>query len=136
MYQSPHLKFKLHHPVLACHSGKVKGANSGNSVKANSPCGPCKENVLSGCKLHSDVEVKCFKRHDKCEETCSRLLICGKHTCNKICHETTDPTGCGACQEACSIARPADCHHQCDLGCHDVSYFWTILVEFVIERGV
>lgn len=108
------------HTLIKQKNATNNGPGSTNTVKTNPPCGPCKENVPSQCPLHANVEVKCHKRFDKCEETCSRLMGCEMHQCNKICHEKIDPTGCGVCVESCSKPRPLGCNHQCDLGCHQV----------------
>ncbi|ODM89545.1 NF-X1-type zinc finger protein NFXL1 [Orchesella cincta] len=102
-----------------CHNPKQKGGNGNNNQKNTTPCGPCHEIIRSECKLHANVEVKCFQRFEKCKELCMKPLSCGIHFCNKICHESTNPDGCGVCREACSKPRPAGCTHQCDLGCHE-----------------
>ncbi|KAF8957390.1 hypothetical protein BDZ97DRAFT_1906818 [Flammula alnicola] len=66
------------HPCpLQCHPG---------------PCPPCQKNVLT---FRCGIDVRGNGvRNLSCGQACGRPLSCGKHTCDKICHDGD----CGKCQ--------------------------------------
>jgi transcriptional repressor NF-X1 len=76
------------HPCpLTCHPG---------------PCPPCQvtTRVTCYCPRKSTIAFRCGVEQDKskgknltCGNVCGRTLPCGKHTCQKVCHEET----CGDC---------------------------------------
>ncbi|KIK58127.1 hypothetical protein GYMLUDRAFT_45677 [Collybiopsis luxurians FD-317 M1] len=63
------------HPCpLLCHPG---------------PCPPCKviTEIPCGCIRQQPVAVRCGENTQvSCRQTCSKMLDCGKHTCQQTCH--------------------------------------------------
>ena len=76
------------HPCpLSCHPG---------------PCPPCQITIRLPCYCprQSIIAFRCgldrdrgLDRNMSCGDICSRILPCGKHTCQKVCHAG----GCGDC---------------------------------------
>ncbi|KAF8623001.1 hypothetical protein AX15_006593 [Amanita polypyramis BW_CC] len=84
------------------------------------PCPPCAylTTKLCACGKKEMMNVKCSLERDKvsCATVCERLLSCGFHRCQRLCHAGD----CGACATPCGKDRklclPA--HHSCTLPCH------------------
>ncbi|GAB2288357.1 NF-X1-type zinc finger protein nfxl2 [Dionaea muscipula] len=68
----------IHRCGEVCHEGK---------------CPPCREKGVYRCQCGKvEEERECCLRDFRCENACERLLGCGKHVCNRGCHE-------GGCEE-------------------------------------
>ncbi|CAL1709094.1 unnamed protein product [Somion occarium] len=82
------------------------------------PCPPCI--FLSGkrCACGKKIvdNVRCSQEKVSCGTTCGKLLSCGFHHCERLCHGDS----CGPCTAVCGKPRklclPA--HHPCTLPCH------------------
>ena len=79
-----------HQCPLACHPGPCPPCQ----VTTQSPCYCPKKNVLMfRCGVDQGRSAKGRGRDLSCGGVCSRLLACGKHTCEKVCHDGD----CGSC---------------------------------------
>nr|AAW22876.1 unknown [Solanum lycopersicum] len=65
-----------------------------NEICHADDCPPCKAKGMFNCQC-GKVEMKreCFDRVFRCENPCEKLLGCGRHKCEKGCHEGD----CGDC---------------------------------------
>ncbi|MCD7452469.1 NF-X1-type zinc finger protein nfxl2 [Datura stramonium] len=65
-----------------------------NEICHEGDCPPCKAKGMFKCQC-GKVEMKreCFDRFFRCENPCEKLLGCGRHKCEKGCHEGD----CGDC---------------------------------------
>ncbi|KAJ7597086.1 hypothetical protein C8J56DRAFT_307354 [Mycena floridula] len=85
-----------------------------------SPCPPCPFLATKQCACGKKLvdNVKCSLERDKlgCGTACGKLLDCGFHRCEKLCHAGS----CGECNSPCGKSRK-QClpnHHPCTLPCH------------------
>jgi len=79
-------------------------------------CPPCAYPVTRECPgKHEKREQPCSQPLFSCGHTCGRRLSCGRHDCDKGCHDT-EKRGCPPCDKPCSQRR--ECPHPCDKGCH------------------
>lgn len=108
------------------------------------PCPPCTATILSTCPCGKEKNrVKCGEEF-VCEKVCGKVLNCGAHTCEDVCHQgpcydciqmlnqvcfcgksvrevvcTAESAGVTqyVCENLCEKSR--DCElHQCDAQCH------------------
>ncbi|KAI1798103.1 hypothetical protein LXA43DRAFT_908743 [Ganoderma leucocontextum] len=83
-----------------------------------SRCPPCPYLTSKQCACGKKVvdNVRCSQEKVSCGTTCGKLLACGFHHCERLCHGDT----CGACHATCGKPRklclPAQ--HPCTLPCH------------------
>ncbi|CAA2958365.1 NF-X1-type zinc finger NFXL2 [Olea europaea subsp. europaea] len=57
-------------------------------------CPPCREKGVYRCLCgRVKMERQCCERHFRCENACNKILGCGKHGCERGCHEGE----CGEC---------------------------------------
>ncbi|KIL58249.1 hypothetical protein M378DRAFT_27649 [Amanita muscaria Koide BX008] len=83
-------------------------------------CPPCVylTTKLCACGKKEIVNVKCSLEREKvsCATTCGRLLSCGFHRCQRLCHAGD----CGACTTPCGKDRKLclPSHHPCTRACH------------------
>ncbi|RPA81228.1 hypothetical protein BJ508DRAFT_239239 [Ascobolus immersus RN42] len=95
------------HPAISphnCHQDSVK-------------CPPCTFLVDKVCLCGKKTirSQPCFSTSVSCATKCGRLLSCGSHTCQKLCHK---PGECEEpCPHACGKAR-SNCGHPCTERCH------------------
>ncbi|XP_071480371.1 transcriptional repressor NF-X1-like [Diadema antillarum] len=113
------------------------------------PCPPCPSNVQQKCLCGKTQQtVRCGSQKEiRCQQPCEKLLNCGSHSCQEICHsgpcqpceevvvqacycgrakrevacteETAreNPAGSYSCMTVCG--RTLDCgHHSCEDFCH------------------
>ncbi|XP_022200725.2 NF-X1-type zinc finger protein NFXL1 [Nilaparvata lugens] len=115
-----------HQCLLLCHPG---------------PCPPCPKMVQSHCHCGKAAPrpQRCSNKHWSCGETCGKLLTCGKHTCDHLCHsgtcapcprQSTQKCLCQRnsavrecaqpfwkCEQVCG--KPLACgNHRCEVVCH------------------
>ncbi|KAL3837753.1 hypothetical protein ACJIZ3_022344 [Penstemon smallii] len=65
-----------------------------NEICHDGSCPPCKEKGNYKCRCGKvEREKECFERDFRCETACNKMLSCGKHVCEKGCHEGE----CGGC---------------------------------------
>ncbi|KII84629.1 hypothetical protein PLICRDRAFT_117694 [Plicaturopsis crispa FD-325 SS-3] len=82
------------------------------------PCPPCPflTSKTCACGKRSVPNVRCSQEKVSCGTVCGRLMACGFHRCEKLCHGDD----CGTCTAPCGKARklclPAQ--HPCTLPCH------------------
>ncbi|KAH9928987.1 hypothetical protein B0H21DRAFT_837372 [Amylocystis lapponica] len=82
------------------------------------PCPPCPFLASKRCACGKKMvdNVQCSREKVSCGTTCGKLLGCGFHHCERLCHGDD----CGPCTAVCGKARklclPA--HHPCALPCH------------------
>ncbi|CAK9233126.1 unnamed protein product [Sphagnum troendelagicum] len=117
-----------HNCVLLCHPG---------------PCPTCPQLLMFSCFCGGASEMRrCGHRSFSCGKLCRKLLGCGKHNCEKSCHQgacppcaktAVHPCKCGRttalracaeldfrCEQSCG--RQLSCQkHWCDKGCHSGS---------------
>ncbi|EGO03328.1 hypothetical protein SERLA73DRAFT_46818, partial [Serpula lacrymans var. lacrymans S7.3] len=83
-----------------------------------SPCPPCPFLTKKQCACGKKTvdNVKCSQKRVSCGQTCGKLLGCGFHHCDKLCHGDD----CGPCNIACGKPRKLclPVHHPCTLTCH------------------
>ncbi|XP_052077440.1 NF-X1-type zinc finger protein NFXL1-like isoform X1 [Mytilus californianus] len=92
------------------------------------PCPPCRVPIPIQCLgLHETGNFACSDvRPYSCGRPCDRLLACGNHTCQLLCHQVTGAKengkagdNCSPCDEGCDKPRPEGCTHKCPLlKCH------------------
>jgi NF-X1-type zinc finger protein NFXL1 len=59
------------------------------------PCPPCRARGIYKCQCGKVKEEReCHDREFRCESACDKALTCGKHSCEKGCHEVGE---CGEC---------------------------------------
>eukprot|EP00795_Rhopilema_esculentum_P000964 gene964-10730_t len=74
--------------LLACGLHKCK------STCHPGDCPPCPEKSLQPCKCSKHKQLRdCAAGIWKCSEVCGKVLSCGYHTCEEVCHNGT----CGPC---------------------------------------
>ncbi|KAI0827026.1 hypothetical protein BC628DRAFT_1319106 [Trametes gibbosa] len=84
------------------------------------PCPPCRILVTKECACGKKMvgNVPCSREREKvtCGTVCGKLLACGFHHCERLCHGDA----CGPCHAPCGKPRrfclPA--MHPCTLACH------------------
>ncbi|KZT10350.1 uncharacterized protein LAESUDRAFT_644605 [Laetiporus sulphureus 93-53] len=82
------------------------------------PCPPCVFLTSKRCACGKKMvdNVKCSQEKVSCGTPCGKLLACGFHRCERLCHSDA----CGPCTAVCGKPRklclPA--HHPCPLPCH------------------
>ena len=81
------------------------------------PCPPCVHLTSRACACgkHIMPSVPCSRAQVRCGRTCGRLLACGLHRCERVCHSPEE--GCPPCTHKCGQPRPL-CGHACPLPCH------------------
>ncbi|KAI0336848.1 hypothetical protein GY45DRAFT_25326 [Cubamyces sp. BRFM 1775] len=95
------------HPLTrhACHEDPI-------------PCPPCPflTSKVCACGKKTVDNVRCSQEKVSCGTVCGKLLACGFHHCERLCHGDA----CGACHAPCGKPRklcmPAI--HPCTLACH------------------
>ncbi|KAJ6608304.1 hypothetical protein B0H10DRAFT_528771 [Mycena sp. CBHHK59/15] len=83
-------------------------------------CPPCPFLTTKMCMCGKKAvgNVRCSQERVACGGVCGRLLGCGFHHCERLCH--TEEEGCGACALACGKLRKLclPLHHPCTQPCH------------------
>ncbi|KAJ7484752.1 hypothetical protein FB451DRAFT_91960 [Mycena latifolia] len=83
-------------------------------------CPPCPFLTIKKCMCgKKDMgNVRCAQERVACGSVCGRLLGCGYHHCERLCH--TAEEGCGPCVLACGKPRKLclPLHHPCTEPCH------------------
>ena len=79
----------------------------------NGPCPPCSKTFVHSCRCGKvSEERKCTDHNFQCEKECGKLLDCGRHTCEQVCHSGP----CGPC--ALNGPRTCPCgREKVDLPC-------------------
>ncbi|KAJ7096711.1 hypothetical protein B0H15DRAFT_54387 [Mycena belliarum] len=108
-YQCPRPPPACGHPRTQhmCHSDEM-------------PCPPCPFLTTKKCMCgKKDMgNVRCAQERVACGSVCGRLLGCGYHHCERLCH--TEEEGCGTCVLACGKPRKLclPLRHPCTQPCH------------------
>ncbi|KAJ8955604.1 hypothetical protein NQ318_001434 [Aromia moschata] len=81
------------------------------------PCPPCTILSKKWCHGHHEQRsaIPCHQETFSCGLPCGRQMPCGRHKCNKPCHEGACPV---PCKQPCNIPRSL-CGHACRKPCHD-----------------
>ncbi|KAK7019052.1 FKBP12-associated protein 1-like protein [Favolaschia claudopus] len=83
-------------------------------------CPPCPFLTTKKCMCgKKDVgNVRCAQERVSCGSVCGRLLGCGYHHCERLCHSAEE--GCGACVLTCGKPRKLclPSNHPCTHPCH------------------
>ncbi|XP_052793796.1 NF-X1-type zinc finger protein NFXL1-like isoform X2 [Mya arenaria] len=91
------------------------------------PCPPCMVPIAIQCYgMHETGSFACsVVKPYSCGRQCGRNLICGNHTCSRMCHVvegSQEPvmagTNCQKCELGCQFERPEGCTHPCQKPCH------------------
>ncbi|PIK49598.1 putative transcriptional repressor NF-X1-like [Apostichopus japonicus] len=84
----------------------------------DSQCPPCVELTSKYCfgKHELRHNLPCHIKDISCGKPCIKPLVCGAHTCQKICHKGPCEEG-GVCTQPCTVLR-SDCGHPCSAPCH------------------
>ena len=70
------------------------------------PCGNCDEDFTIKCFCEKEERtVKCGTKKFVCNNICNKLLDCGKHKCQKVCHDGQ----CQPCQKVPSRVKFCPC---------------------------
>ncbi|XP_041478842.1 transcriptional repressor NF-X1-like [Lytechinus variegatus] len=81
------------------------------------PCPPCPSNVQKLCNCGKTQQtVRCGTQNEiRCQKKCGKLLNCGRHTCEEICHKGQ----CSPCEEKIvqecycgGASREVDCQQE------------------------
>nr|GAT42730.1 predicted protein [Mycena chlorophos] len=88
-------------------------------------CPPCPFLTSKKCMCGKKVvgNVRCSQERVGCGAVCGKVLACGAHTCERVCHAPEgvgDDGGCGPCSAPCGKPRRL-CHpgqHPCTAPCH------------------
>ncbi|KAG9142176.1 hypothetical protein Leryth_007610 [Lithospermum erythrorhizon] len=65
-----------------------------NEICHEGECPPCREKSVFKCQCGKvEMERECFERDFRCDNPCKKLLKCGRHVCERGCHEGE----CGGC---------------------------------------
>ncbi|KAF8309054.1 hypothetical protein DL93DRAFT_2063347 [Clavulina sp. PMI_390] len=100
-------------PDPAC--GHQKSPHSCHETGECPPC-PFLTTKTCACGKSSVTNVRCSQEKVSCGKPCGKLMDCGYHQCDKLCH----PGDCGSCAQVCGKARKS-CHplqHGCTSQCH------------------
>ncbi|KZP23527.1 hypothetical protein FIBSPDRAFT_910249 [Athelia psychrophila] len=101
-------------PPLLC--GHPKTQHSCHEDPAPCPACPFLTHKMCACGKKNMANVRCSQEKVSCGVPCGKLLGCGFHHCERLCHSD----GCGPCASPCGKSRklchPA--HHPCTLPCH------------------
>ncbi|KAL4253098.1 NFX1 family protein [Abortiporus biennis] len=109
-----HCTYPCSRPLLPCGHPKAPHACHEDPY----PCPPCPFLTSKRCACRKKMvdNVRCSQEKVSCGMTCGKLLSCGFHHCEKLCHSD----GCGPCSAVCGKPRklclPAN--HPCALPCH------------------
>ncbi|KAF7323896.1 R3H domain-containing protein [Mycena kentingensis (nom. inval.)] len=88
-------------------------------------CPPCPFLTSKQCMCGKKTvgNVRCSQERVGCGAVCGKMLACGAHTCDRVCHAPEgegDEGGCGPCTAPCGkprrLCHPA--HHPCTAPCH------------------
>ncbi|KAJ8972173.1 hypothetical protein NQ314_000301 [Rhamnusium bicolor] len=81
------------------------------------PCPPCTVLCKRWCHGHHEQRsaIPCHQETFSCGLPCGRKMPCGRHKCNKPCHEGPCPM---PCKQPCNVRRIL-CGHPCGKPCHD-----------------
>ncbi|KIJ15343.1 hypothetical protein PAXINDRAFT_115013 [Paxillus involutus ATCC 200175] len=114
------------HPSVPhlCHEvGVVAGADTpdeGLGLGSEEPgaCPPCPflTRKICACGKKMVDNVRCSQERVSCGSVCGRLLACGFHQCQRLCHADE----CGTCTAVCGKSRKSclPAHHPCTQTCH------------------
>ncbi|OMH84184.1 FKBP12-associated protein-like protein [Zancudomyces culisetae] len=89
---------------------------------ASTPCPPCTKLVTKTCQCYrhqSVTSTPCHRSIVSCGLVCGKLLPCGSHSCERICHSDSDScvsVSNGECKAVCGKLK--SCGHPCPLPCH------------------
>ncbi|KAG1798823.1 uncharacterized protein HD556DRAFT_153931 [Suillus plorans] len=102
----------------ACHEGVIiAGADPSEPVEA-SPCPPCPFLTSKQCACGKKMvdNVRCAQERVSCGTVCGKLLSCGFHHCERLCHADD----CGTCAAVCGKSRKSclPAQHPCTQPCH------------------
>jgi len=79
-------------------------------------CPPCVTLTTKWCYGGHEQRknVPCYVDGVSCGKPCGKQLKCGKHQCNRVCH---DGPCVDVCTQPCMVAKP--CGHCCGAPCHE-----------------
>ncbi|KAH7924930.1 hypothetical protein BV22DRAFT_1195572 [Leucogyrophana mollusca] len=109
-----------HPPVPhSCHESNIVAGSDGSTSEASeSPCPPCPFLTSKRCACGKKMvdNVRCSQERVACGSVCGRLLGCGFHHCERLCHGDE----CGGCTSVCGKSRKSclPAHHPCTQTCH------------------
>ncbi|KAJ8920654.1 hypothetical protein NQ315_004793 [Exocentrus adspersus] len=88
-----------------------------NHMCHTGPCPPCTVLCKRSCYGNHEQRsaIPCHQESFSCGLPCGKPMPCGRHKCNKPCHEGKCPL---PCKQPCNIER-ALCGHPCGRPCHD-----------------
>ncbi|XP_023025615.2 nuclear transcription factor, X-box binding stc [Leptinotarsa decemlineata] len=91
-----------HEPNHSCHTG---------------PCPQCTVLSKRWCygKHEQRAAIPCHQQNFSCGLPCGKEMPCGRHKCNKPCHDGPCPS---PCRQPCTVLRSL-CGHPCGRPCHD-----------------
>ncbi|GJE93163.1 FKBP12-associated protein 1 homolog [Phanerochaete sordida] len=107
-------RYPCDRPLLPCGHPKTQHACHEDPT----PCPPCPFLTSKQCACGKKMvgNIKCSQETVSCGTKCGKLLSCGFHQCDRLCHGDA----CGACHAVCGKSRklclPAN--HPCTLPCH------------------
>ncbi|EKM57230.1 uncharacterized protein PHACADRAFT_142441 [Phanerochaete carnosa HHB-10118-sp] len=107
-------RYPCDRPPLPCGHPKTQHACHEDPM----PCPPCPFLTAKQCACGKKMvgNIKCSQETVSCGTKCGKLLSCGFHHCERLCHGDA----CGSCHAVCGKSRklclPAN--HPCTLPCH------------------
>ncbi|KAJ7336336.1 hypothetical protein DFH08DRAFT_925596 [Mycena albidolilacea] len=85
-------------------------------------CPPCPFLAVKRCMCGKKEvgNVRCAQERVGCGAVCGKLMACGWHRCERVCHPADAEGGCGPCAAVCGKSRKAclPLSHPCTQPCH------------------
>ncbi|KDQ13108.1 hypothetical protein BOTBODRAFT_188850 [Botryobasidium botryosum FD-172 SS1] len=97
-------------PPPAC--GHPKAPHACHEDGACPPCVVLTEKQCA-CGKETVNHIQCWQEKVSCGKSCGKLLDCGFHSCDRLCHADA----CGSCAQVCGKPRKL-CKHGCKQPCH------------------
>ncbi|OAX40568.1 hypothetical protein K503DRAFT_687258 [Rhizopogon vinicolor AM-OR11-026] len=102
----------------SCHEGVIIAGADLGEAEEESPCPPCPFLTSKQCACGKNMvdNIRCAQERVSCGSACGKLLACGFHHCERLCHADD----CGTCTAVCGKSRKSclPAHHPCTQICH------------------
>ncbi|OJA15713.1 hypothetical protein AZE42_09960 [Rhizopogon vesiculosus] len=102
----------------SCHEGVIIAGADLSQTEEESTCPPCPFLTSKQCACGKNMvdNIRCAQERVSCGSACGKLLACGFHHCERLCHADD----CGTCTAVCGKSRKScfPAHHPCTQTCH------------------
>lgn len=110
---------ECHRPCLRQHSCQHKVLHNCHSDDQCPPCVVLTEKWCMG-KHQLRKNIPCHLTDISCGMSCDKVLPCGQHKCQKVCHKGPCLDEGTTCKQPC-LNKRKDCDHICGAPCHEGS---------------